>query len=144
VTLNQLISQEWSLGARYRISEAEFGRRFVEIPATTPGVAAQNLNVSATLHQVDLFAIYNHPSGFFSQFNTVWYRQSNSGYSGQLDNDDFWQFNVFAGWRFLRRQAEVRVGLLNIFDRDYRLNPVNLYSELPRERTLTASLRFYF
>jgi hypothetical protein len=38
----------------------------------------------------------------------------------------------------------MRVGLLNITDQDYRLNPLNLYRELPRERTLAASLKFNF
>jgi hypothetical protein len=34
--------------------------------------------------------------------------------------------------------------LLNLTDRDYHLNPLNLYSELPRERTLAASFKFNF
>jgi hypothetical protein len=36
------------------------------------------------------------------------------------------------------------VSVLNIFDQDYRLNPLTLYTELPRERTLAVSLKFYF
>jgi len=39
---------------------------------------------------------------------------------------------------------DVRLGLLNIGDTSYRLNPLTLYSELPRERTLAARLQFYF
>ena len=31
-----------------------------------------------------------------------------------------------------------------ITDEDYRLNPLNLYSELPRERMFYASFKFYF
>ena len=61
-----------------------------------------------------------------------------------MPGDDFWQFHVTAGYRFLQRRAEVRVGILNLTDRDYRLNPLNLHLEAPRERTFTASLRFYF
>jgi hypothetical protein len=43
-----------------------------------------------------------------------------------------------------RRHAEARIGLLNITDQDYKLNPLTLYSELPRERTFYASFKFYF
>ena len=52
--------------------------------------------------------------------------------------------NLFAGYRFLRRHAQVQLGVLNLTDRDYRLNPLNLYAELPRQRTFTASLQFNF
>jgi hypothetical protein len=86
----------------------------------------------------------NHHSGFFSQLDTVWSQQSNRGYSPDIPGDDFWQFNIYAGYRFLHRRAELKVGLLNITDEDYRLNPLTLYSELPRERTLAASFKFYF
>ena len=54
------------------------------------------------------------------------------------------QLNAYVGYRFWRRHAEARIGLLNITDQDYQLHPINLYSELPRERTFYASFRFYF
>ena len=56
----------------------------------------------------------------------------------------FAQFNVFAGYRFPRRRAELTVGLLNIADQDYRLNPLNLHADLARERTLTVNFKFNF
>ena len=61
-----------------------------------------------------------------------------------LPESNFWQHNVAIGYRLLKRHAELRVSLLNIFDQDYRLNPLTLYRELPRERTLAVSLKFYF
>jgi hypothetical protein len=33
---------------------------------------------------------------------------------------------------------------LNITDQDYRLNPLNLTAELPRDRAFTASLKLSF
>jgi hypothetical protein len=51
---------------------------------------------------------------------------------------------VFVGYRFPRRYAEVRLGILNLTDSDYRLNPLSLHSALPRERTFIASLRLNF
>ena len=51
---------------------------------------------------------------------------------------------MFVGHRFLQRRAEVRVGILNLGDQDYRLNPLNLHEEYPRERTFYAALKLYF
>jgi hypothetical protein len=48
------------------------------------------------------------------------------------------------GYRFLHRAAEIRVGLLNIADQNYSLNPLNLYDDLPRSRTLSVSFKFFF
>ena len=93
---------------------------------------------------MNLFVIYNLPSGFFSQFQSVWSVQSNAGYSPDQPGDDFWQFNLFVGYRFPRRYVEVSVGVLNITDRDYRLNPLTLYAELPRERTAVVSVKINF
>jgi outer membrane receptor for ferric coprogen and ferric-rhodotorulic acid len=95
------------------------------------------------LQQVSLSAIYNHPCGFFAQGEAQWYGQSNSGYTSE-PGADFWQFNAFAGYRFLQQRAEVTLGLLNITDQNYNLNPLNLYNELPRSRTLALSLRLNF
>jgi hypothetical protein len=36
------------------------------------------------------------------------------------------------------------VGVLNLTDEDYRLNPLNLTGSLPRERTFYSSLQFNF
>ena len=62
----------------------------------------------------------------------------------QRTGADFWQFNAFAGYRFLHRKAEVTLGLLNITDQNYNLNPLNLYNELPRSRTLALRLQLNF
>jgi len=144
VTLNQLVRREWALGARYRLSHAELDGSFTEVPAGATGAAQLNQDEEATLHQLTLFVNYNHPCGFFAQFQSIWSAQSNHGYSPDQPGDNFWQHNIAVGYRFPRRRAEVQIALLNLTDRDYRLNPLNLYSELPRERTFAASLKFNF
>jgi cytochrome c-type biogenesis protein CcmH/NrfG len=145
-TVNQLICQSFALGASYRLSRAELDDRVPGIPTATAGnfSATANRNVHATLHQLRAYALFNHRTGWFATGEAVWSAQSNADYAVALPGDDFWQFNAFVGYRFPRRLAEVRVGLLNITDRDYKLNPLNLYSELPRERTLMVSVRFNF
>ena len=144
VTVNQLIAREWSMGARYRISQADLRANFAEVPPTADGAAQVNQDVYGVLNQLNLFLLYNHPCGFFGQFQSVWTAQSNHRYTVDLPGDDFWQHSIWLGYRFPRRVAEVRVGLLNLTDRDYQLNPVNLYAELPRERTFTVSLKLNF
>jgi hypothetical protein len=142
LTINQLIADEWSVGARYRISDANLKRDFTEIPKSIAPLAQRD--ESATLHQVDLFTLFNHSSGVFAQFDALWSQQSNRGYAVAIPGDDFWQFNIFAGYRTPRRFAELRVGILNLTDQNYRLNPLNLTRDLPRDRTFSTSLRISF
>ena len=146
VTLNQLVGDEFAFGANYRLSRAALERRLPDIPTSAIVVAPLRLqqNEEAILHQLQLFGIVNYPSGLFFRFESIWNQQSNRGYTPDLPGDDLWQFNVFAGYRFWRRNAELTVGLLNLTDQDYHLNPLNLTPELPHERTLTVRFRFSF
>ena len=139
----QLIGDYWSVGARYRLSEAKLNTRLPEL-AGVPGVSLQQQDERAVLQHGQLFFLFNHPSGFFAGWSSDWYHQNNHGYTPALGNEDFWQHNIFAGYVFPHRRAELRVGLLNLMDQDYRLNPLNLQSGLPRGRTFTASLRMNF
>jgi tetratricopeptide (TPR) repeat protein len=146
LTVNQLVGEDWAFGTRYQLSRATLDDRFTSIPATTPSTTGFRARTEpdALLHQLTLFAIYNHSSGFFARAESAWYSQDNDGYTPHEVGDDFWQFNLFAGYRFLHRHAEVQVGLLNVTDQNYRLNPLNLYYEAPRERTFVARLQFNF
>jgi hypothetical protein len=110
----------------------------------TDRLAGSIFENEATLHQANFFGLFNHASGFFARADAYWVSQSNTKSVTPLPGDDFWQFAVYLGYRFPRRQAEVRVGLLNITDTDYRLNQLNLYNELPRERTLVANFKITF
>jgi Tfp pilus assembly protein PilF len=141
-TFNQLLGEGLSFGAVYRLSRAELKDEFPGIPAGAGFARSQTLE--ATLHHLRLLALYNHPSGVFAQFESAWFSQMNDGYTPALRDDSFWQHNVFVGHRFARRRAEVRVGVLNLTDEDYRLNPLNLTARLPRERTFYSSLQFNF
>ncbi len=142
----QLIGDHCSLGARYRISEANLQERFPGLP---DNLAEHGLNElesekRATLQQLSLTANFYHRCGIFAQWETDWYHQDNSGFSPTTPGDSFWQHNVTVGYRFPRRYAEMRLSLLNLLDTDYRLNPLNLHADLPRGRTLVASLRLNF
>ncbi|MDW8310400.1 MAG: hypothetical protein RMK20_13580, partial [Verrucomicrobiales bacterium] len=147
LTVNQLVGALLAVGATYKLSEASLNEGFPEVPPGTPvrpaGLALER-DVRAVLHQLNLYGILTHPCGGFGQVEGVWHRQRNHGYTPELPGDDFWQFNAHVGYRFWQRRAEVRLGLLNLADQDYRLNPLNLHLELPRQRTLAARLKFNF
>jgi outer membrane receptor protein involved in Fe transport len=144
-TANQLVGRDWSFGAQYHLSQAVLNENIVGatnliVPANFP--TTQRLQ--GILNQVDLIAVYNHPCGFYAQSEAHWYSQNNSGYDPAEPGDNFWQLNAFAGYHFLHRKAEVTLGLLNLTDQNYKLNPLNLYNELPRSRTLALRLQINF
>ena len=145
-SIDQLFGDGWALGARYAVSKADYESRYPQIPAAADEVGGfeREQNHEAVLHRLTLSALYNHSSGFFGRGWGTWLVQSNQGYTTDIPGDNFWQFNVELGWRFLRRRVEARVALLNLTDQDYRLNPLNLMAELPRDRELVVSLRFNF
>jgi len=143
VTVNQLLGRDWSLGARYQISVAELEDRLTALDSgqplqTYPKAIQKN---DATLHQLRLFAGFNHPSGLFAEAQAIWNAQSNRGYSPDRPGDDFWQGNVLIGYRFPRRTAEVTLGLLNLTGQNWRVNALQLRPELSCERMLVVRLQ---
>ena len=114
--------------------------------------ALADSTLSSRLHQVGLFALYNHPTGFFARGEAWWFNQENDGFARDpihpgddpRPGDSFWQLNAFAGYRFYRNQCEVSCGVLNLTDTNYELEPLNYYLELPRERTLFVRVKFTF
>jgi hypothetical protein len=139
-SLNQLVGRDWAFGAHYRLCDAD-------LKTSYPGVSETyfpETHNSALLHTLDFYALFNHPSGFFAEAQALWRGQTNDHYEPGLPGDDFWQFNLLAGYRFAQRRAQLTIGMLNLFGQDYHLNPLNLYQELPRQRTLLVSLKLNF
>ena len=61
----------------------------------------------------------------FARADATWYHQSNSGYTPALPGDDFVQENLYVGYRFLQRRAELMFGVLNLSGVNYNLNPLS-------------------
>ena len=85
----------------------------------------------------------------FAHAEARWYAQDLDGsVSGQsidgLPGDDFWQFDVSAGYRFHRNLCEISAGVLNLADQNYQLSPLNYTNEIPRERTFVVRCRLSF
>jgi tetratricopeptide (TPR) repeat protein len=140
----QLMGDYFSTSARYRWNDARLTEKFPQIPNSASGLSQLEQNNTAVLNQVSLQLNFNHPCGVFAQWDSSWYQQDNSGYTPSLAGADFWQHNVMIGYRFAHRHAEIRAAILNLTDTDYRLNPLNLYGDLPRGRTFAFSLRLNF
>ncbi|HTV40085.1 MAG TPA: TonB-dependent receptor [Candidatus Sulfotelmatobacter sp.] len=144
-TLNQLIARDWSLGLKDRVSHAVLNQNFSDVPDSVLNSSLGfEPQTKGTLNELDLTAIYNHPSGFFVEGEGLWFDQDNSGYTQAEPGDDFWQFNAFVGYRSPGRNLQASIGVLNITNRGYNLNPLNIYNELPLTRTLVARLQINF
>jgi outer membrane receptor protein involved in Fe transport len=142
VSLNQLLGERWSLGANYRWTEVDLDTAALQV---APAIARKFDNQQQSLlHQVDLRTKFTCECGFFAQADAVWEHQANRQIGAVGGSEEFWQFNASVGYRFWQRRAEARLGILNLTDQDYRLNPLTVHVELPRDRTFYASLKLYF
>ncbi|MEQ1862472.1 MAG: TonB-dependent receptor [Chthoniobacteraceae bacterium] len=148
-TLNQLVGLRWSFGAAYRVTWSEFQNVIPDFLGF-PGAAIQHRD--SELHQLDLAATWSHECGAFARADALWTKQENDGFprpalqprnTGE-PGDDFWQINAFIGYRFPRNHGELSVGVLNLLDTDYQLEPLSPYAELPHERTLVVRCRLTF
>lgn len=139
-----LLGDEFSVSARYRLSAADLESSFPEIPVAAVGLNQLEEEVTSILHHGQFNAQWQHPFGWFARWTSDWYQQSNAGYFTDQPGDDFWQHSIFAGYRLPGRQLQVQAGVLNLFDTDYRLAPLNYLPELPRHRTFVVSLRLNF
>ncbi len=162
-TANQLLGAGWSIGGVYTANKAGLDVAFPEILESARFVdqpvlrAKTSTSVTALLQQTRVFALYNDPSGFFARAEALWISQDNKGYpatggstntgiqlASPAQGADFWQFNVYAGYRLPRNAGDVTLGLLNLTSRDYRLNPLTEYAELPRSFTVSVQTRLNF
>ena len=144
VYANQLLGESWAFGVRYRLSEASFQGAFPDLPRNAAGLADLEQDERSLLGQLQLFVVFNHSSGLFAQAYSDYIHQHNRGYEPARGGEALWQHHAFAGYRWPRHRAEIRIGLLNITDTDYRLSPLNAFVDPPRHRTATLSLKLNF
>jgi Tfp pilus assembly protein PilF len=146
LVLNQLVSEQWSLGASYKFTRSELDQNLTDV--STSALSSAREFDRSDLHTINLYVLFNDPSGFFARAECNWYVQDNfmrtNGVTVKLGGDQFPQANFWVGWRFRRKLGDISVGLLNANGTDYSLNPLNAYSELPRERTMQVRLRLRF
>ncbi len=140
--VQQLLGEEWSVGGSYTLRDSDLHTVFPEIPRALS--ASADKTESATMHRINANVLFNHHSGFYSRLDSNWMIQSNRGYTPDIPGDSAHQLDFSIGYRFPRQIGSLLLTLANLTDQDYRLNPLNLYTEMPRERVLMARLRLHF
>ena len=138
---HQLLGKYFSVGARYRLSDAHLDTLFPEI---SPSLGNNRTSLGGLLQLISLHASFQHPGGFFASVEGQGWHQELRGNLAALPGDDFWQANALIGYRSPRRHFEVSLGLLNFTGQDYHLHPINLYPDLQRQRTLVTRLQINF
>jgi Tfp pilus assembly protein PilF len=143
--LDQLIGNNVSVGVGYHLTAANisYAHRVLNAPASAAN-DVDKVGAQATLNQINLFANYYIPCGFFSSIQLNWWKQADVDFIPEEPGANFWQLNLFAGYRFPRRHIEVMLGLLNVTGQDYQLDPLTYYVGPDHTRTLEASLKFSF
>ena len=139
IYINQLIGEQWALGARYAYTRAELDRSFPELASA--GVTGFSSNEESNLHDAEAYLIWNHEDGWFSRLGVQFLAQDNSGYSVPRPGDSWTQLGLSAGRRFLENRASIEVGILNLTDENYDHNPLITLPEFPRERTVFIEMR---
>ena len=144
LTVNQLIGNEFSVGAGFRLTRSELGTTLPELAGAGPFA---NLEDEATLSEVMLSANWNSPTGLFARVEANYFSQDLEEDPSRLpvrSGDSFWQFNALAGYRFNENRCEVSAGVLNIGGTDYQLSPLNPRAEIVRDRTAVLRVRYSF
>ena len=148
LSVRQLLGTKWSAGFSYELSRAILQDNFTGIPNGLPDptgtVLIPRTNHTATLNSLVWFVDYHHPRGWFARMSGRWLAQVDREVPAHNLPNDFWQYDIFAGYRHRTGKFEAYVGLLNLTDQNYYLNPLNVYSSLARQRTLVVSARFDF
>jgi hypothetical protein len=142
VVANQILGREWFLEVQYQFTHSALEQSVPAIPASSS--FDRTTTSYANLHQGGLAATWQSPTGFFARGEFWWYAQELGGDGVQPPGDSFPQLNLFTGYRFPKRRGELTVGVLNLTDQDYSLDPLNYHLELPRERTFYVRLQFNF
>lgn len=142
VSVNQLLGKNFVLGVGYSYAQVRLDDNLPGIPVAVLASARQQLN--SHLQTASSSVSFNHPSGFFARAELNFYAQGNSGYHPALPGDDFFQDNLFLGYRFYHRHAQITAGILDLADSDYHLNALTIHQEWPHQRTFTLQLDFIF
>jgi tetratricopeptide (TPR) repeat protein len=139
VYINQLIGEEWALGARYTYTHGELERSFPAL--TAAGVPGFSSSESSDLHQAEAYLIWSHESGWYSRLNARFFSQDNEGYSPSLPGDSWSQLDFSVGKRLFDNRGALEIGILNLTGDDYQFNPLLTQTDFPRERVFYMEIR---
>jgi hypothetical protein len=138
-SVNALVGRDFTFAARYNLAWTRLDRGIPELASFGPPFEMASYEVRT--HLFNLSGIWRHPSGFFAELGNTWIWQHNTGADAAGD-EAVSHLDAVVGFRFPRRQAALSLGVLNLTDEDYRLNPLGFQAFLPRERTYVISASF--
>jgi tetratricopeptide (TPR) repeat protein/outer membrane receptor protein involved in Fe transport len=146
ITLNQLLGEEFAVGASYRATRSELRTTFTGLypDSSLPGL---DVRERATLHEFSLHGDWYSPTGFFARVEANLFSQDladDPRAPVQRRGDEFWHFNALAGYRFNDNLCELSAGILNIGNTGYQLSPLNPRGELVQGRTAVVRCRLAF
>jgi Tfp pilus assembly protein PilF len=142
LTLNQLLGDEFVVGASYKLTDSKLQDALPELPLASFPVAGRLED--SHLHEIRGYLLFNHRSGFFAEVETLWFAQENANFNPVEPGDSFFQQNFYAGYRFAKRRVELTAGILNVTGQNYRLEPLTIYQELPRKPVFEGRVKFEF
>jgi len=140
-SIHQLLGDYFSIGARYRLTDAHLTTTFPLVDST---LGTTRLNVGGLLHLVSLDGIFQMPCGLFASVEGQWWEQELRDDLSPMPGDHFWQANARLGYRSPRRHIEISAGLMNITGQNYNLSPINLYPDLPRQCSFVTEIKLNF
>ena len=139
VYVNQLLGEQWAVGARYTYTVGELDRSYPEL--LNAGLNSFSFSESSDLHQAETYLIWNHESGWFSRINARFFSQENEGYTTARPGDSWTQIDLSVGKRFFDNRGSLECGVLNITGDDYQFNPLLTLPDFPRERLFFVEMR---
>ncbi len=139
VYVNQLLGEQWAVGARYTYTDGEVDRAYPELIAS--GLTSFSFSESSDLHQAETYLIWNHESGWFSRLNARFFSQENAGYTIARPGDSWNQIDFSVGKRLFDNRGSLECGVLNLAGDDYQFNPLISLPEFPRERLFFVEMR---
>lgn len=139
VYVNQLLGEQWAVGARYTYTEGELDRAYPQL--TAAGITGFSSSESSDLHQAETYLIWNHESGWFSRLNARFFSQENDGYTTARPGDSWTQIDFSVGKRLFDNRGSLECGVLNLAGDDYRFNPLLTLPEFPQERLFFVEMR---
>jgi Tfp pilus assembly protein PilF len=147
----QQLTGDWlTLRLSYRIAEARLDAHYPDITADWTDATGNEMILPRSyrqrsiFHELRLALGVRQSGGWFVNAEARLVSQDNSASIANVAGDTFWQVDVEGGFRSRRRQFQATVGLLNLFDEDYRLHPLSLHSDYLRQRSLALKLGLGF
>ena len=126
--IHYLLDHGLSLSAAWSWTHAELDQLLPDLPAS--GAVPPAAHYAATLNQPQIGLAWQHSSGIFAETRGTWFMQENEGFP----NEHAFVLDASTGFRDPSSRRELRVGVMNLADQSYTLNPLTSRDEPVSQR----------